>query len=173
MKKLLLQYMLLLLPVFALAQNDPPLYKDLTPKIMGIVAPFKLNDHTYVIQTNIDDENFELIAVNDKMEVLWRTTLKGYAIGAGKFKGQILAVAATGYSITKGIANPYNGFFINAQTGKVIQQKVIYTSIYEKKEWAKTFFSDNDDFSLVIGLTGNGTTFPRLKYRMLIPKILQ
>ncbi len=161
MKKLLLQYALLLLPVFALAQNDPQVYKYLTPKIMGIVGtPFKLNDHTYVIQTNIDDENFELIAINDKMGVLWRTTLKGYAIGAGKFKGQILAVATAGYSITKGIANPYTGFLINSQTGKAIQQNVIYTSTYQKKEWAKIFFSANDGFSLVIGLTDNGTTFP-------------
>jgi hypothetical protein len=164
MRKLLLQYALLLMPFFALAQNAPPVYKDLTPKIMGIVnSPFKLNDHTYVIQTNIDDENFELIAVNDKMEVLWRTTLKGYAIGAGKFKGQILAVATAGYSITKGIANPYTGFLINSQTGKVTQQKVIYTSTYQKKEWAKTFFSENDDFSLVIGLTDNGTTLPGIE----------
>jgi len=76
----------------------------------------------------------------------------------GKFKGQILAVATAGYSITKGITNPYTGFLINSQTGKVTQQKVIYTSTYQKKEWAKTFFSENDDFSLVIGLTDNGTT---------------
>jgi hypothetical protein len=161
MKKLLLQYALLLLPVFALAQTNPTVYKDFTPKIKGIVQTFKLDDHISILQTNIDDENFEIIAMNDKMQVLWRTTLSGYPIGAGKFKGQILAVAASSYSVAKSIVSPYSGFLINPQTGKVTFQKVIYNNPYESKEWAKTFFSDNgDNSSLVIGETDNGRSFP-------------
>src|SRR5258708_9342488 len=146
MKKLLLQCLLLMLPVVAFAQGDAPLYKDLTGKIKKIVTSFKLNDHTSVVQTNIDDENFELIGVNDKMEVIWRTPLKGFAIGAGKFRGQILAVAATGFSVSKGIISPYNGFFINGQTGKLIQQKVVYNRSYAKKECAKVFFTQNTPY---------------------------
>jgi hypothetical protein len=161
MKRLLLQYLLLIVPIFAFAQSNPPVYKDLTGKIKKIVHSFKLTDHASVIQTNVDDENFELIAINDKMEVLWRTTLKGFAIGAGKFKGQILAVAATGFSQAKGIISPYNGFLINGQTGKLIQQKVIYNSSYDTKEWAKAFFTENDaNFSLVIGQTDNNKSIP-------------
>ena len=51
----------------------PNISKNFTPKIKGIFQSFKLNEHVSVVQTNIDDENFELIADNDKMEVLWLT----------------------------------------------------------------------------------------------------
>jgi hypothetical protein len=158
MKKHLLQYALLLLPFFAVAQNGPTVYKDFTDKIKKTVTSFSLDDHTSIIETNIDDENFELIAVTDKTDVLWRTTLKGYAIAAGKFKGQILTVSVAQYSITKGLTSPYTGSLVDVKTGKVILQKVIYNSTYQEKEWAKTFFT-NDNFNLVIGQTDHERSF--------------
>src|ERR1700710_715326 len=126
MKKFLLQYIMLLVPFFAAAQSNPTVYKDFAPKIKGIVHSFKLDDHTSVIQTNLDGENFELIAIDDKGKILWRTALKGYAIGTGKFRGHILAVASVEHSASKGPIGPYTGFLINAQTGKLTLQKTIY-----------------------------------------------
>ena len=164
MKKVLLQLVLVLLPFFALAQDDAPVTKDFTGKIKKIVTSFKLNDHVSVIQTNIDDDNFELIAVDDKMAELWRISLKGFAIGAGKFNGQVLAVAGAGFSDSKAIVSPYSAFLVDAQTGKLIQQKSIYSSTYDKKEWAKVFFDEaGSNVSLVIGETDNTKMIPILE----------
>jgi len=142
MRRLLWQFALLLLPVCAFAQGNPTISKNFTPKIKGIFQSFKLNDHVSIVQTNIDDENFELIAVNDKMEVLWRTSFKGYAFGADKFKGHILAFAATSYSEKKGYAGPYTGYFVNETTGKLMLQKEIYNDKpSDKKEVAIAYFT--------------------------------
>jgi hypothetical protein len=161
MKKLVLQYALLLLPVFAVAQSNPAFHKDFTPEIKKVVQSFKLDDHTYVMLTNIDNDNFELIAIKDNMEVLWRSKFSGYAIGAGKFEGQILAVSATGYAEKNGLLSPfvekryisghYNAFLINVETGKLILQKEIYNSPTEQQQ-APSFFITRDGlkFSLVI-----------------------
>jgi hypothetical protein len=144
MKKLLLQFAFLLLPVFVLAQSNPSISKNFTPKMKGIFQSFKLNDHVSVVQTNVDDENFELIAVNDKMEVLWRTSFKGYAFGADKFKGHILAFAAANHSEKKGYSGPYTGYLVNETTGKLILQKEIYNSSpSDKKELAIAYFTGN------------------------------
>ena len=161
MKKLLLQYALLLLPVFALAQSSPIFQKDFTPEIRRVIQSFKIDDHTYAMLTNIDNDNFELVAIKDNMVVLWRSKFSGYAIGAGKFKGQILAVAATGYSEKKGMFGPfvekrfvsghYNGFLINVETGKLILQKEIYDSPAEQLQYPSFFITgDGSKFNLVI-----------------------
>ena len=120
----------------------PNISKNFTPKIKGIFQSFKLNEHVSVVQTNIDDENFELIAVNDKMEVLWRTSFKGYAFGADKFKGHILAFAAAIYSEKKGYTGPFTGYLINETTGKLMLQKEIYNdNANDKKELAIAYFT--------------------------------
>ena len=161
MKKILIQFSLLLLPVFVFAQSETQSYKDFSKKIVGIDEPFRLTDHASVMVQAIDDENFELVAIDDKMQVLWRTTLKGVSIGAGLFKGRILVVSASGTSPFKGLTGPFTGFLLDAQTGKLQVQKTIYDSNPDTQELPRTFFnSDGSDFKLVIRQTNASRSFP-------------
>jgi len=151
MKKLLLQLAFLLLPFFALAQGDVDVSKDVTGKIKNIVGTFYLNDHEAVVQTNIDDKTFELIAINDKMEVVWRQTLKGYAISAGKFKGKVLAIACSEYKESSDkVFGPYTAFLLEEQTGKLVLSKDFYNPAADTKELLSPYFTDDSDCIVVI-----------------------
>lgn len=155
MKKLLLQVAFLVLPFFALAQDASEVRKDVTGKIKKIVGTFRLNDHVAVIQTNIDDKTFELIAINDKMDVLWRQTMKGFAIGAGKFKGKILAVACAECKDYDNFFGPYTAFLLEEQTGKLVLSKDVYSGAANEREFPSTFFTDDSDCIITIRQQAN------------------
>jgi hypothetical protein len=121
MRKTLLQFILLLLPFFTFAQSEPPVYKDFNKKVREITTSFKLNDHVWIMQTCTGKDNFELAAVDDKMQVLWRTTLTGYPLAAGKFKGHILAISADKFEwARRNVINPYTAFLVDEKTGKLL-----------------------------------------------------
>lgn len=155
MKRTLFQLILLFLPFFVFAQNQLPVIKNLTGKILGIDNSFKLNDHVSVIQTNIDNENFELIAINEKAEVLWRTQIKGYAIGAGKFKGKILVIASEKFTENSKIVGPYTATQIDEQTGRILLSKVIYKGSDDYQEVTQVSYTEDGlGFTLAIRQTG-------------------
>ncbi|HEY4195666.1 MAG TPA: hypothetical protein VGM63_09020 [Mucilaginibacter sp.] len=159
MKRKLLSFAFLLLPFFCFAQKSTPLIEEFGKKIKHMVGSFQLNDHVSVITLNLDDQNFELAAVDDKMKLLWRANYKGYALGCGKFKGHILAVASADFTIKNGVIAPYNGLLIDEQSGKLILQKQIFESKSETKEWPRLYFSpDGSDFKLVVRQTTTGKT---------------
>src|SRR4051812_31123802 len=107
MIKTLLTYLsLLLLPLFALAQTEPQVLEDFAKSIKAINT-FAFNDNLNVMQVSVDDENFELIAVNEKMQVIWRTPLAGYGIKTDKFKNKIVALASADHSTFKGTNNTF------------------------------------------------------------------
>ncbi|MGZ4001066.1 MAG: hypothetical protein ACXVIY_10575, partial [Mucilaginibacter sp.] len=145
MKKILLQYALLMLPVFAFAQNDAPLYKDFRIKTKGIEYCFKLNDHANAMQINLGDNNYELVAIDDKMQVAWSVMLKGLAY-TGKFQEHILAIAAS----YKGGISTFTGLLIDEKTGKILLQKVIYEYKPETTEYPHTSFSNDGAFFTLI-----------------------
>ncbi len=151
MKKLYLPCLLLLMPVFALAQGRPPMFKDAWKKVPGIVSSFKLNDHVGVIQVTLTDSTFELMAVDSKMSVLWRDSLKGCGVACGKFKGNILAISDSAHSNRKGNINPYYAFLIDPASGKIILQNKIFAQKAKHEEVAIPFFAaDGNDFTLAV-----------------------
>ncbi len=152
MKKFLLQYLLLLLPVFVFAQNNQSVFKDFIKSAREISAMFKMNDHVWVIETNVDKESSQLTAVDNHMQILWQTTLDGYSIGAGKFMGHIVAVSASKYiGERKGIQGPYTAFLIDEKTGKTISSKIIFDRVADKVEFPRVFCNeDGSNFTFVI-----------------------
>jgi hypothetical protein len=146
MKKLLLQFLLLALPCIVYAQTPPPLFKDFDKSVTDITTSFKLNDHVSVFQMNLDNEKFDLIAVDDNMKVVWKSTFKGFSLGAGKFKNKILLVAATDHSYFKGAGNTYQGFIIDPATGKSLLDKIIYTSTSGHMEYPRLLFIEDGSF---------------------------
>src|SRR6185312_35526 len=95
MKKLLLKLTSLLLPFFALAQVNAPIYKDFEKDVKSELHVYKFNDHLYVLSQTIDEEHRDLVAVDDKMQVVWRIDIPGTSYSTSKFKDHILAVTTT------------------------------------------------------------------------------
>ena len=140
MKKLFLYYLITLLPVFAFAQGETPILKDVAKKALAIPSSFKFNDQIGVFQLNLNDTTFELIALDNKMQTLWRTQFKGSGVACGKFKGYILAIADSSYSFRDGNMNPYYAYLIDPQSGKTLLQNQIFKQKAKHQEMAEAFF---------------------------------
>ncbi len=147
MKKLLFWGLLLLLPSLLFAQTNQTVVKDFEKKVQRLTHTFQLSDHVNIAQI-ATDEGFELLAIDDKMQVLWRISLSGGEAMSGVFKGNILATSATGKS-KKGPMD-YNAYLIDAQTGKLLLQKQIYESTYETWEVPQTLFAKDGSWARLV-----------------------
>lgn len=144
MKINLLNFLLSLLPFAVYGQNEPPVYKEFSKHIHSIITSFKLNDNSWVMQTALDKEHFELAAINDQMQVLWRSSFEGYPIAAGKFKGHILAICGSKFSrTTSEIKGPITATLIDEKTGNLILRNLIYDSKSEAAEISETYFNND------------------------------
>ncbi|GAA4335913.1 hypothetical protein GCM10023149_44230 [Mucilaginibacter gynuensis] len=151
MKKLLLYAVLALLPFLTSAQSEPPVNKDFADDTKGIADSFSWDDHISVMQINLNNEKFDLVAIDDKMNILWKTTLNGYAISCGKFKGKILAIAAEKHGEIRGFNGVYKGFLIDPKTGKSEIEKTIYEGKGEYYETIANYYTgDGTYFRMVI-----------------------
>jgi hypothetical protein len=126
MKRQIFAILLLLSPFFSFAQLEGPVVKDFYKATRNIPSTFILNDKVNIITVNDDFENFDVIAVNDQMEQLWKTSFKGYIHKVAKFNDKILVVASTEYSSAKQYNNTYKGFLIEPSTGKVLIEKILF-----------------------------------------------
>ena len=153
MKKVLL-CLTYLFPLFAFSQNVDFTNKDIAKKTLGIANSFKFDDHTGVFQIKLSDTTFELVAVDDRSQLLWRSTYNGYAVACGKFDTHILAISSAGYSRSKWIINPYTAYLIDEKTGNTLTQKEIFNEPAKHQESAFAYFTGDDTkFSLVIRQT--------------------
>jgi hypothetical protein len=151
MKKLFLPYLLFFIPIFTLAQGESPLFKDVYKKVIGIASSFKFNDQLGIMQVKLNDTSFELIALDNHLEILWRASFKGYGVACGRFKNNILAISDSGYSLKKGYINPYYAFLVDPASGKVILQKKIFEQKVSHHEEADAHFtSDGTGFNLIV-----------------------
>jgi hypothetical protein len=154
MRKNLLITLLLILPFIVSAQDDAIVLKDFYEKARSIPSSFILNDHVNIMQVNKDNESFEMIAVNDQMQVLWKTELKGYILTGAKFKNKILAVASTDYSSIKSNNNTFKGYLLDPSTGKVLVDKVLFEGPVGYMTDPYVFTGDGDFFKLAIRQNG-------------------
>lgn len=145
MKLKLIALLLVFSPLLVLAQDEPALVKDFYKGIHAIPTSFVLNDHVNIMQVGIDDESFDVTAVDDHMQVLWRTTLSGYVISTSKFKDKILAVTATEYSKVKQNNNTFKGYIIDPANGKVLVEKVIFDGPQDYVSFPYVFTGDNGE----------------------------
>lgn len=80
MKKIFLAGFVCLLPYFASAQNDNPISEDFYTDTRGITNVVHLDDHINIIQVDNNNDNFDLIALDENMRTVWRTTMDGYGV---------------------------------------------------------------------------------------------
>lgn len=155
MTKTLLKILAILffLPLFASAQTQPQVIEDFV-KGVKTSNTFAFNDHLNVMQVSTDDENFDLIAINDKMQVVWRTSLAGYGIKTDKLKGKIIALASSDHSNIKGTNNTFVAYVVDPANGKVLATKTVYKSSDEYVEFPQMYTGDGDFFLLAVRQTG-------------------
>jgi len=145
MKKTFLQLAFLLIPFVALAQADAPVLEDFVKKTNEMQS-FILNNNVNIVRSNIDAKLTEIAAVNDKMQVLWRTKIPGYALTSGLFKGKIFVVAATEHSAMLQNNNLYDGFLLDPANGKILVQKLLYDGETDHLEIPKFFAAKDGSF---------------------------
>jgi len=143
MKKIFAICSLILLPCLSFAQNDNPLTDDVYTDFKGISRVIRLDNNINVMQVQTDNKSFDLVAYNESEQIIWQTSIPGYALNAGRFKGKLAAVAATEHSTMKGNGNTYKGFIIDPATGKIITEKVIYEDNNDYIEQPHAMIGDN------------------------------
>jgi len=116
---------ILLFPILVFAQDDN-VVKDFAKRV-GDLQSVQINEHLNVLQITYDDDMFELVGINDQMQILWRSTFKGHPFSSNKFKGNVVTIASTEYN-SKGSNNTYNAFLVDVTTGKLIAQNQIFTN---------------------------------------------
>ena len=153
MKNLLICF-LLLIPCVVLAQDEnPPLVKDFYKGVRAIPQSLMLNDHVNVMQFNLDDKNFDIVAVDEEMQVLWTTSLEGYVIATRKFKDKILVVASTEYGTVKKNNNTFKAYIIDPATGKVLVEKIIFDGTQDYFTFPYVFTGDGNIFKFAVRQT--------------------
>lgn len=143
MKKTLLICFALLLSYSTFAQDYNPISDDFYVDTKGITNVININDHIGVLQVNNSNDNFELMALDENMNILWRRTISGYGVNIGKYKNKIAVVAATEHTTFKGNGNTYKGFIIDPTDGKTLAEKVIYEDDNDYIEFPKVLIGEN------------------------------
>ncbi|HEY9001450.1 MAG TPA: hypothetical protein VIM89_08855 [Mucilaginibacter sp.] len=126
MKRQALAILLFFSPFLSFAQQEGPVVKEFYKSTRNIPATFVFNDQENIMTVNNDSENFDVIAVNDEMQQIWKTSLKGYIHVVKKLNDKILAIASTDFSSAKRYNNTFKGFLIDPASGKVLLEKVLY-----------------------------------------------
>ncbi len=166
MKKYLLPCLFLLFPFALAAQQDAmSVYPDFYNNVKSVVS-FVWDDHTNIATLDIDNENFDVVAVNDQMQMAWRSSFAGYVLKTARFKDKIVAIAATEHSTFKGAGNTYIAYLIDAATGKQLAQKEIYHGDENYVEIPEIFTGEGGFVKLCV----RQTTFQR-KMHVALPGI--
>jgi hypothetical protein len=147
-KTLTTLFIALLFPILVFAQDDN-VVKDFIEKATHITS-LKINDHLNVLQVTHEDNNFDLIGVNDQMQVVWKSSLKGHPIKTAIFKGKIVTVASTEYDLTRSMNNTFNAFLTDPLNGNLLIQKQIYTSPDTYQEYPDVSTGDGAFFKFII-----------------------
>lgn len=154
MKRQVLVTLLLLSPFFSFAQEDGAVVKDFYKSTRSIPSSFVFSDQMNIMTVNGDFENFDVVAVDDQMQQLWKTSLKGYIHVVKKLNDKILAIASTDFSSAKRYNNTFKGFLIDPSTGKVLLEKVLYDSQQDYLTSPYIFTGEGKFLKIAIRTTG-------------------
>lgn len=103
---------------------------------------------------NIPNADFAVLNINDKLIEQWVSPLKGYPLAIGKYKEDILVIAASDKSFFKTFGGSYKAYLLDKITGKILMEKVIYEGNNDFIEQPDFFFgSDGSYFRMSVRLT--------------------
>jgi len=154
MKKYLLPLLFLSLPLALVAQQDPmSLYSDFYDGVKSI-SSIVWDDHTNIATVKLDNENFEVTAVNDQLQKKWSSSFAGSVMTTERFKDKIIVIAATEHSTVKGNGNTYVAYLIDPTNGKQLLQKEVYHGDDTYMEVPMIFTGDGSFVKICIRQTG-------------------
>lgn len=98
--------------------------------------------------------DFAIVNLDQKLNQTWFTPLSGYPLTIGKFKNNILVVAASDRTFLKSFSGSYKAYLLEEKTGKVLSEKIIYEGNNEYVEDPDFFFAkDGSYFRMSVRLT--------------------
>jgi len=125
MKQICLAILLAFAPLFLLAQNDGEVSKNFKKNTRELRTMCQLDEHTWLTQTILTDNNFEVDAINDQMEVVWTAQLEGHPHFVGKLKNKVIVIASTEYSVMASYNSTYKAYLLNKESGETVAEKVV------------------------------------------------
>lgn len=113
-----------------------------------------LSDNSSAMVVIFPKMDFAVVNIDDKLSQKWLTPLNGYPLTIGKFRGDILVVAASDKNFVKNFRGSYKAYLLEEKTGKVLSEKIIYDGNPEFLEDPDFFFaSDGSYFRMSVRLT--------------------
>lgn len=116
-----------------------------------------LSDNSLAMVVGIPKADFAVVSIDHQLNQKWLTPLNGYPLTIGKFKNNIMVVAASDKNFFKNFGGSYKAYLLEEKTGKVLSEKIIY-------EGNKDFIEDPDFF-----FANDGSYF-RMSVRLTLMK---
>lgn len=113
-----------------------------------------LSNNSLAMVVGIPKADFAVVNIDSKLAQKWITQLSGYPLTIGKFKNNILVVAASDKNFVKNFGGSYKAYLLEEKTGKVLSEKIIYEGNKEFIEDPDFFFAtDGSYFRMSVRLT--------------------
>lgn len=96
-----------------------------------------LPDNSMAMIVSVPKADFAIVNLDSKLTQKWLSPLTGFPLAVGKFKNNILIVAATDRSWFKSFSGSYKAILLDETSGKMLSEKIIY-------EGSQTFLEDPD-----------------------------
>ncbi|MFD0750664.1 hypothetical protein ACFQZS_10950 [Mucilaginibacter calamicampi] len=137
----------------AAAQDKaPPVVEDFAKKINNSTA-MVVDEHLNVLALQTDDDKYDVVGVDDKMQQVWKIPVAGDNLWMKKFKSKILVLTSlANKSRAAGDIN-YTAYVVDPATGKITTSKVVYHATSEFVQQPQLFTGDGDFFKLAVRTT--------------------
>ncbi|TDQ11541.1 hypothetical protein [Pedobacter metabolipauper] len=144
-------FLLFISSITAFSQTQTGLLKDPEWKVFNSMdsksgAVLRLSNHTTAMIVSIAQEDFAVLNIDDKLTQKWFKPLSGYPLSIGKFKNNILVIAASDKSLLKRFSGSYKAYILDEKTGNVLLEKVIYEGNPDFIEDPDFFFAKDGSY---------------------------
>lgn len=109
-------------------------------------STLSLNDNRVAMIVNTPKADFAIVAIGEQLDQKWLTELAGFPMAIGKFKNNILVIAATDRSYFKSFTNTFEGILLDEKTGKIISRQVLYDGSKDFMEEPQFFFAKDGSY---------------------------
>ncbi|GGG96664.1 hypothetical protein [Pedobacter zeae] len=102
-----------------------------------------LSGNAIAMIVDVPNADFAVVTIDDKLSQKWITELSGFPMAIGKFKNNIMVIAATDHSYFKSFSNQFKAYLLEEKTGRLVSEKIIYDGSKDFVEMPEFFFSED------------------------------
>lgn len=114
-----------------------------------------LSGNAIAMIVDVPKADFAVVTVDDKLNQKWLTELSGFPMSIGKFKNNVMVIAASDRSFFKSFTNQFKAYLLDEQSGKLLSEKIIYEGSKDYIETPEFFIAkDGSYFKMATRLTG-------------------